>query len=118
MLLEAHQPATSTASPMRSIPSLALTALLLGAGTEEAFTQCQPAIRRLIDAGMLVEARDQMSQAVASRPKDDAAWECLGQVVIATGRARDASKHFEKAIEIDPGDWVSRAKIGTARHDR
>ena len=86
---------------MRSLASLTVMALLLGAGAEEALSQCQPGIQRLIDARRLEEARDQMSQAVASRPKDDAAWECLGQVVIASGRARDASKHFEKAIEID-----------------
>ena len=55
--------------------------------------------------GDLASAESHYTTAVATDPNDAAAHNNLGQVLVRTGRSKDAIPHFDKAIELSGDTW-------------
>jgi tetratricopeptide (TPR) repeat protein len=94
--------------------ALAATLCLAGA---EARAQCQPAVEKLNRDRRYEETKTQMQAVVAKNPNDDAAWECLGRITSATGRIKEASGYYEKAIKINDNVATHHLFLGQALGD-
>jgi tetratricopeptide (TPR) repeat protein len=95
---------------------LALTAAL-GLAGPEAFAQCQPPVQRLMADRRFDEARTQVTAIIARTPNDDAAHECLGRIIHSTGRPREATESFERAIKINDKVASHHLMLGNALGD-
>jgi tetratricopeptide (TPR) repeat protein len=94
-----------------------LASALVLAAASQAGAQCQPAVRRLITDRKLDDAKAQMVAQVARTPNDDAAYECLGEVLSTMDRKRDAAEQFEKAIKINDKVATHHLWLGSALAD-
>ena len=94
---EPHGPARSTTSSSRqaTAPDPASTAVSDLIGGQQAYVSGN------IDASV-----QQLQAAVDANPNDPRALNDLGQVLVRTGRAREAVAYLDKAVSLKPDSWA------------
>lgn len=92
----------------------AFCAVSLALLASTAHAQCVPAIQRLMQERKNDEAKKEMLSVLARTPDDDKAHECLGRVLMAMERPKEAAGHFEKAIKIDDKVTTHHLWLGDA----
>ncbi len=76
------------------------------------------AITDLIQAGRLSEARQSLTQGLATRPNDAVLWNLLGVVNARENRTAAAEEAFENAVRLAPelpGAWLNLGRLYTLR---
>jgi tetratricopeptide (TPR) repeat protein len=69
----------------------------------------------LFDARRAADAEVHARRATALRPRDPLAWDALGRVAAVLGRPRDAIRHFEQALALDPAAAQVRQHLARVR---
>ena len=67
-----------------------------------------------LQRGDLATAERQITQALASKPKDAAALNNLGTVLLRAGRLEEAREHFERAAKAQPTFADAQSNLGNA----
>ncbi|MEO1330686.1 MAG: M48 family metalloprotease [Pseudomonadota bacterium] len=68
-------------------------------------------LHRLPDPDSAVASADQL---IAMRPEDPFYWELKGQILLESGRGRQAVKPYRQAVSLRPGDALIQAGLGAA----
>ena len=76
--------------------------------------QCAPTVQQLITERKFDEARAEVDALLKRSPRDDAAMDCMGRVLLEKGKPGDAAEWLEKATKINPQSgqhflWLAKA---------
>jgi tetratricopeptide (TPR) repeat protein len=76
--------------------------------------QCAPTVQQLLAERKVDEARSEVDALLRRSPRDDAAMDCMGRVLLEKGKPGDAAEWLEKATKINPQSaqhflWLAKA---------
>jgi tetratricopeptide (TPR) repeat protein len=91
--------------------------LLAGSAAAQLNAQCPGSIQRQIAERSFDEARKSVQALLARDPDDDTGVDCMGRLMLAQRKSREAVELFEKAVSLNPGNAQHHEGLGMALMD-
>jgi predicted Zn-dependent protease len=94
------------------VTNIGVSAMLFGQNTPANLQELTHKIDQALRANNLAEAEQEYRQMLAQDPRNSQAWTGLGILLYGSGRAEDAGKALQKALDIDPASQRAELFLG------